>query len=226
MADFTPTIIALISIAVGPFLIYAIKKMKSDTKLWTVFLFGWGGWMLAFFMRIFLVQIPGAVLSGQISSNTMIAFAYILYASGLAGFFEEGIRYIFLSTREEFTKKLKPLYFGLGWGLGEVFIIYVPSIMFLHLSPVIPGFPDIMAGAFERNFAILAHIAFTFIIAKQVTSNAKNKKYLVYAILAHTLLNVIAVSSLLFTGNVWFTEFITAAVVIFYVYMARRVWKK
>lgn len=203
--DFLPIILLGIIVAIGPFLAFAILRNRWNRTLWKAFLFGWGGWFLALIARLLPVQVPALFLGSSLTSDLTVALIYIAYASILAGVFEEGFRYIFLQQRSFLRKPPALLAFGLGWGLGEALIIYVPAIMTLpFMATSIPGIMGILPGALERNIAILAHLSFTMIVCRAVSSRKKSLLYLSMAL--HALLNIVSVYSLVLTQNAWLSE--------------------
>ena len=108
-----------------------------------------------------------------------------------------------LIKKKKFTKFKNSIFFGLGWGIGEAIIIYLPAILTLPIySFVVPTIGQVLPGAIERNLAIILHIALTIIIVNAVT---KKKKYLYLAILLHIIVNYLSYLALVVTQNSWFT---------------------
>jgi uncharacterized membrane protein YhfC len=222
--DFLPAILLGITVAIGPFLAFAVHRNRGNRTLWKAFLFGWGGWFLALIARLIPLQVPALFLAGSLGTDLGIYLAYIAYASILAGVFEEGFRYIFLQQRSFLRKPSALIAFGLGWGLGEALIIYVPAILALpFLATEVPGVMGILPGALERNIAILAHLSLTMIICRAVSSRKKNLLWLSMAL--HALLNIVSVYSLTLTQNAWLSELsafmFTALIILVSVHLTR-----
>jgi uncharacterized membrane protein YhfC len=169
---------------------------------------------------------------------------YALFLGLTAGIFEEVGR--FLGFKFLLKKKLEwknGIAFGIGHGGIEAIIItgltYINNIVFSLMinsgafdkisGTFAPGLSDyivnalantspamFLVGGFERVFAIIAHIAFSIIVLYGV----KNKKgvYIIYAILAHTLLDAPTVVISYYLGT-WAAEgyvvLFTAAALIF-----------
>jgi uncharacterized membrane protein YhfC len=223
-SEFLPAALAGIAIAIGPFLVMSIYIARGRWSLWKAFLFGWGGWFIALVIRIIPVQLPAAFLASELAANTALLLLYIAFASAMAGLFEEGMRYLFLDQRKQLRASWKGLLsFGLGWGVGEAMIIYVPSIAALpFLAEKLPSFLEILPGAIERNIAILAHIGFTFIVLRSVTGREKGKRFLLLAMFLHFTLNIASASALILTENVWLTEAVAAIITIAILVIAYR----
>jgi uncharacterized membrane protein YhfC len=202
-----------ISIAILPFLVFSFYTNGRKWSLWKCFLFGWGGWLLALAIRIIPVQLPALIFQGQLSSNVALLLLYVAFASAMAGIFEEGMRYLFLDQRKHLRSSRESLLsFGLGWGIGEALILYVPSILALpFLSETIPSFLQILPGALERNIAIAAHLGLTFLVLQSVRGRGRPKKWLGLAMLLHFGLNMVSVSSLVLTQSAWLSELAGAA---------------
>lgn len=210
--EFLPVVLAGIAVAIGPFIAFTVYIARGRWFLWKAFLFGWGGWLIALLIRIVPVRLPGVFLAGELATNTALLLFYVAFASAMAGLFEEGMRYLFLDQRKSLRSSGKTLLsFGLGWGIGEAILIYVPSIALLpFLAEKLPSFLDILPGAIERNVAILAHIGFTFIVLRSVNGGKKSKRFLLLAMFLHFALNVASVSALILTQNAWLTEIAAA----------------
>ena len=207
--EFLPQILAGISIAIGPGIIATLFLYKRNRNVLVPFLFGWGGWFIALLARLVPLQVPALFLAEQLASSTTVMLIYVAYASILAGIFEEGFRYLFLDQRKEIRKKTSSLLsFGLGWGVGEAILLYVPAVLALpFFAETAPSFLEILPGALERNIAITFHLSATLIIFRALSSKGiARKKYLLLAVLAHSILNIVSVYSLVLTRNVWLSE--------------------
>jgi uncharacterized membrane protein YhfC len=207
-----PVILIGIGLAIGPALAVAVYVARSHRALWVAFLWGWAGWLIALVLRLIPVQIPQVLFLHQIQTDVTAALLFGFYASALAGLFEEGIRYFFLRRPALRASGKTILSFGLGWGLGEAIILFVPALALLPLVPgPAPSTLAILPGALERNLAIIAHVALTFIVLHAV---AGRRGLLVLAIGLHFALNAAALSILILTADVWLTELAIAAVVV------------
>lgn len=207
-----PIVLIGIAVAILPFLALSVYVARGRGVLWKAFLFGWGVWLLAFLVRSPLLVVPQALFSGLIVSSVTLAILFGLYASILAGLFEEGLRFFILRRRKSLRIDRKSvLSFGLGWGVGEAIILYVPAVASIPLlADAAPSITEMILGAIERNLAILAHVSFTFIVLRAFS---RGKTFLALAILLHFALNAIAVSTLILTENVLLTEAMIGIVV-------------
>ncbi len=193
-------------------------------------------------LRIPLLQfLQGQSWYAEIARNIWIS---ALFLGLTAGIFEEVGR--FLGFKFFLKKKLKRengIALGIGHGGIEAIILVgltnINNIIFSQMinsgafdkisGAFAPGMSDyivealtntepvmFLVGGFERVFAIIAHIAFSIIVLYGV----KNRKgvYLIYAILAHTLLNAPTVVISYYFGT-WAAEgyiiLFTAAALIF-----------
>jgi len=212
MGEFLPIMVIGIVIALVPALALTIILVRGKGSLWKIFLFGWAGWLLALVIRIIPVQLPQQLFAPQLESEGMLLLLFLAYASVMAGIFEEGIRYFILKRRPKLMANTSSiLSFGLGWGIGEAIIIYVPAIVSLPLlGSSVPTLLEILPGALERNLAIITHLALTLIVIKGIS---KGKIYLVLAMTLHFLVNLVGVTTITLTGNAWFSELTLALAV-------------
>lgn len=144
----------------------------------------------------------------------------ILFYAFTAGLFEEVGRHLgFISLRKGKTTWMHGLAFGLGHGGVEA--LWIGSMMFSKL-PNVTELNMAVAG-FERLCTIGVHTGLTFVVLKGVRE--KKIRYLVLAILLHTILDFAAP----FAGNIWFSEgiifFCFAAAVIFVMMEKRKLEK-
>ncbi len=175
----TPTLAVLIVIA------------RKYVKLWLTALLGGGGWLTALLLRQPLLLMFAGI---------GISYAYI--ASLLAGIFEECLRLTLL--RVGFIRELSvrgALSLGLGWGLVESLIIYlIPA----YVAGVTMSYSwlDLLPGAIERNSAVMIHVSLSLLLSRDV----KDLRLLIIAIVLHTLVNSVAVTSLMLLKDVWLVE--------------------
>jgi len=187
-----------ILIALGPGLTYLTYVSRGSDKYWMTALIGGSGWFLAFILRT-----PAFPLLKGLPRDWSI-----LVLALLAGFLEEGVRYILLKSRlgraEEASGVRKLVEsFGTGWGLTEaliVFSIQAPIIAGLRTVPL----SNLLAGSIERNTAIVLHLTLTFLVGYGIIMN--NKWFLAEAIFIHSVTDFLTGELALITHNVWFIE--------------------
>ncbi len=176
-------------------------------------LFGGMGWVLALILRI----VPLNLFQLLVQDLVVV----IGYSAILAGLFEEGMRF-WLVKRTKTSDFKAGLTFGLGWGVAEALVIYLPSVL---LSPTVSSLVllDLLPGVLERYMAVLAHVALTFIVIKAISY----REYLVVAIVAHAVLDWIAgVAYYVMRLPVWQVEGLVAAYTLILAFYAIYVLKK
>ena len=165
--------------------------------------------MLCFFISQPLLRLP---LLNWLQGTTEFSIWSISYPVLLmiliafsAGIFEEGFRFIFKQflVRPKESVFLQPLLFGLGHGLMEVLVLFIPNFT----QMLIMG--TLFIATVERVIAVISHIFFTFIIWNGFQKN-KKVLHLFLAILAHGLLNTVALIALFLGLNIWMVEGILA----------------
>ena len=192
-----------ILLAILPGLIALTVIAKRKLRLWLDACLGGGGWILALVLRLPILQFSAKALNPTYSS---------LLAAFMAGIFEETFRYLVLKYR--LFSKGNPcetvLSLGLGWGLTEAFLIYALQV---PLSYAITGYDwtVYLPGAFERNIAIILHVALTFIIAYSLVSNIK---YIVLAVFLHGTVNSLIIPILYVTKDPWIIELLLALITV------------
>lgn len=189
------TIITLLITIVLPILGIIIIFRRDRTALkWAVV------GALVFFIFQIATRIPALnYLSLQpwyiknISSNTLMLAVFLAFTAGL---FEEGGRYLaFRLVLEDRITWQRGLAFGIGHGgMEAIYLVGLPYVnqLVLYFSNgssvlgTVPSNTILLAGA-ERLLAMIMHVGFTMIVLYGV----KRKKfiYLLYAILAHGLVN-------------------------------------
>ncbi|MFA5303079.1 MAG: hypothetical protein WC393_00895 [Candidatus Nanoarchaeia archaeon] len=183
--------ILAILIATLPFLIMLFYFSRLDYKKYLAFLLGLIGWLVAFFLRLPLLN--------QVSLTTNF-WAIILLPSLLSGLFEEGVR--FLSLRFVSYAKKNFFLFAMGWSFAEILIIYCFNIVYFLSFNQQVSFIDALPGLIERFSATILHLAFTIIVLKSL----KNKKLLGLAMGLHIIVNLFGILLLAFNLNVWIIE--------------------
>ncbi len=189
-------------IAILPAFVVFLYIARFKGSLWLSAIIGGCFWLIALLARTpILVGLEFWALT--IPPAFYVAFAAIMIFLGalMAGLFEEGIKYGFLKKAPRFIDSVKhALCFGLGWGLCEAFLLYVLTVLlygflyeWLITIVTLPPEPvlilNFMAGAVERNIAILFHVSATIIVALAVWHN--RFFFAGVAILAHFLFDFI-----------------------------------
>ena len=199
-------VIVPLLIALGPGLAYLTYAARLSLKYWVVALIGGAGWFLAFILRIPVLPLLRKVpLEWRIPALALTA-----------GFLEEGVRYLLLKDRlgrfvgrPRLRRVIKV--FGVGWGLTEALIIFAAS------APLVAGLRSaslntLLAGAVERNSAIILHLGLTFIIGYGILR--RNKWFLAMAIILHSTVDFVTGEIALNTHNVWVVELLIALIVL------------
>ncbi|MFW9831153.1 MAG: YhfC family glutamic-type intramembrane protease [Candidatus Thorarchaeota archaeon] len=190
----------LIAILPAFIIFFYIARFKG--RMWLSAVLGGVFWFIALLARTPILA--GLELLGIFITSEMLLvyLAIIIFLAALmAGLFEEGIKYLFLKRQPKWIETTQyVLCFGLGWGLGEAFLIYVIDVLayaFLYpfLSTIISLPPEyilaqnFLIGAVERNIAIVFHVSATILIALAVWH--KKLKFLWLAIFVHFLFDFI-----------------------------------
>jgi uncharacterized membrane protein YhfC len=189
--------------------------------------FGYGA--LIFFMfqlisRVPLVQVAQTLLASRLRESFVLQMAWLALLSLTAGLFEEIGRYVgyrWLMRREAKTWS-KAVMYGLGHGglesivlvggltlIGLVNLLILPSVigtlpaeqraLVEQQLAVVRGQPDWLPllGAWERLWTIVFHTAMSVVVLQVFR---RGIAWLWLAILAHTLLNLVAVGLPLMLG--------------------------
>ncbi|MFX1342498.1 MAG: YhfC family glutamic-type intramembrane protease [Promethearchaeota archaeon] len=206
-------------IAILPAFLIFLYIARFKGRMWLSAIIGGCFWLIALLARTpILVALEFWALT--IPPAFYVAFAAIMIFLGalLAGLFEEGIKYGFLKRAPRFVDTVKhALCFGLGWGLCEALLLYVLTVLlygFLYewlitivtLPPESVLIWNFMAGAVERNTAILFHVSATIIVALAVWH--QRFFFAGLAILTHFLFDFIPLILLQFV----FYPFLTSAI--------------
>jgi uncharacterized membrane protein YhfC len=193
-----------------PGLIIVIYLAKNNNAKYYAFLLGGIAWLLAFLIRIPLLNlIPDIGIVGL-----------ILIASLLAALFEEIIRYFLLKYFK--NARENPIITGLGWGVTEAVIIYALNIAMLLLMNQAISFSDVVPGAVERLIITGFHTGLTLIVYKSL----KDYKYLILSIFFHFFLNIVAtITYSVFNFNVWIIELIILTITLITFYIAYKLYK-
>ena len=172
----------VVFLALAPSFILFVYVAKVKRSVWFTFGLGCLGWVVAFYARLPILT----GISRVAELNILIIFA--LYAL-FAGVFEESLRYGLIRKVEKIRIDWKHvLSFGLGWGFIEAVLVYAVNILAtVYVLGMKIAFLDMLAGAVERNFTVIFHVAMTFIVCWAV--KAKKLELFIVAILIHTIVD-------------------------------------
>ncbi len=191
-------------IAILPAFLIFLYIARFKGRFWLSALLGGIFWFIALLARTpILAIIEFVVLIVPLELLLVYTAIVIFTASLLAGLFEEGIKYFFLKRTRRFIETTKhALSFGLGWGLGEAFLIYVLDVLvyafFYPLLIIFTPLPpeeilaiNFLIGAVERNLAIIFHVSATILVALAIWHG---KRMLLWvAIFAHFLFDFVPI---------------------------------
>jgi uncharacterized membrane protein YhfC len=189
--------------------------------------FGYGALIFFLFQlisRVPAVQVAQALLAPQLRESFALQIAWVAILSLTAGLFEEIGRYVgyrWLMRREQKTWS-KAVMYGLGHGglesmllvagltlIGLVNLLILPSVigtlpaeqraLVEQQLAAVRGQPDWLPllGAWERLWAIIFHVAMSVVVLQVFR---RGIGWLWLAILAHTMLNFLAVGLPLLLG--------------------------
>ncbi len=182
---------------------------RDIKRKWLILIMGAMFWFFALLARLIplgLVQVFELIRAGfditkvptQSELDAMNMFlnndpVYLASAPILAGIFEETFRYILFklmpSSRE---RSLSAFTVGVGWTLGEIFVLYVLSMIpILFISTEI-SYLNVVLGGIERWSASIIHISLTFLVFWSLSEKFP-KVSLLLAITLHTIFDLIAV---------------------------------
>jgi len=209
-------IIAII-LEIGLPIALAIIFRKKFKVSWAIFFIG-----LALFI-VSLIRIPlNSYVSGMLRyyfMGTNLVLVSILFPSFTAALFEEGFRTLGIGIIIRNKSYEKGLMYGAGHGGGEsmilvgmtllvnfIFYKFVPNIGGMDLQSLRTQFEAVswfmpLVGAGERLLTIIIQIAFSIIIMHAFL----NKKYyfIVYAFIAHIIIDFVAVYLNFRFGILW-----------------------
>lgn len=238
------TIIISFGLPIGLAIYFRIKEKISIKAV------GVGGLVFIFAQISIRMPLINRLSANQGFASIMQSnkLMYIAFLAVTAGFFEEVSKYIgfkfFLRNRLKW-KNAVALGIGHG-GIEAIFLVggtmvtnllfaliinmgafdtgvvgQMPEAQALALKDALINTPSYMflLGGLERAFVIAFQIALTIIVLEAIVKN--DRRYLMYAILIHTLVDYIAGFN-----NVWVTEGIMLVVAIFSVRFIYRSKKK
>lgn len=190
-----PALALPIILALGPGFVALTAVSKRDLGLWINALFGGTGWFVALMVRSPLLAL----------ARGLDIYAGVLYASLMAGLFEETTRYLIVRSRSRVANNLRSwASMGLGWGLAEALVIYALQVPFVA---AMTGYDwaVFVPGAVERNIAMAFHLAMTLLISLTVIGKPL-VLLLPTTISLHFLLNVTATFIATQLENPWLVE--------------------
>jgi len=121
--------------------------------------------------------------------------------------FEGGVRYGLMRKIKHLRLDWRHvLSFGLGWGFGEAVLIYAVNMLAaVYFLGYDISFSEMLAGAVERNFAVMLHVGLAFVVYKAIISR-KIALFLV-AIALHAIVDFISVTLYhILEFPVWYVE--------------------
>jgi len=170
-------------IALVPSLTLFIFIARKKKLMCLAFTLGSFGWIVSFYARLpILLILPRIVGSGIL---------FFAITALLAGVFEEGLKFGFVKKIKYLRVDWKhALSFGLGWGIIEAIIVITTGILATFCIQGYGISSNLLVSAVERNFAILFHVAMTFIIYKAVTSSKLSLVFI--AVTIHAIVDFIS----------------------------------
>jgi uncharacterized membrane protein YhfC len=198
-----PALAVPITLALGPGLIALAAMSRKSLDLWINALLGGAGWFVALLTRLPLLML----------ARGLEIYARALYASLMAGLFEETARYFVVKSRSRLINNLRSsASIGLGWGLTEALIIYALQVPFVA-AIINHDWTAFIPGALERNIAIAFHLAMTLLISLTVIGRPLTVLLPTTASL-HFLLNAMATFIATRTEDPWIIEGSLALIVL------------
>lgn len=198
-----PALAVPITLALGPGLAALATISRRSLDLWMNALLGGAGWFVAL-----LARLPFLMLARELE-----IYVRALYASLMAGLFEETARYFVVKSRSRVVNNLRSsVSIGLGWGLTEALIIYALQVPF---AAAMRGheWTVFIPGAVERNIAIAFHLGMTLLISLTVIGRPL-ALLLPTTISLHFLLNAAATFIAIQLEDPWIIEGSLALIVL------------
>jgi len=190
-----PALALPIVLALGPGLVALAVVSKRGLGLWINALLGGAGWFVALVARLPLLAL----------ARGLDIYVSVLYASLMAGLFEETTRYLVVRSRSRVANNLRSwASMGLGWGLAEALVIYALQVPFVATMTSY-DWAVFVPGAVERNIAMAFHLAMTLLISLTVIGKPL-VLLLPTTISLHFLLNVTATFIATRLENPWLVE--------------------
>lgn len=208
---------------------YFAKKMNGSGK---AFMLGvWTFLVFQVFTRIPLLSfLETQAFFVALPIGAPLLYALILSAS--AGLFEEGGRFIamklFMKKRNGFSQGVA---FGLGHGGIEAILFFGLNAVVLLLGGYLGtgqvSAIDMFYSGFERISAMMLHVGCSLLVLYSV--RIKNYLYLLFAFLAHTIVNFAVVSSQFYGASLFITEsiaFVFGALMIYFAFILLKKFKE
>ena len=225
--------------AVSLFVFFAIVKDEDRVIMRDVLFKGAVGWGVAYFLRLIpLVLTQRLIISslGGYDLKSILALSsrweVLIVGPIFAGIFEEIVRFYTIkrSSHIALDHKVGPIVSGMGWALGEVWLLFSLNAVSAYLQGLnfqVTIF-DILAGLLERFSTFLAHIALSFIIFYSFYEIQKVKPSILLAMLLHfafdfiiviwsLISSAVSLSSAMFTWGLEFSLFGFALVLILFI---------
>ncbi len=153
-------LLILFATALVPTLCVVIFLRIRNKKIFAIIGLGAFAWLVALIRSAILQPTYLFIGSPQPPPIWFIGFSAIL-----AGIFEEGFRYKFLKSFVEEKTWFNGVAFGSGAALLEILLMYcIPIIKMAIVGPRSQNFPEILAGAVERNLVVLIHIGSALLV--------------------------------------------------------------
>lgn len=137
-------------------------------------------------LRLPLLQLLQQNVDIQIAMQIHVV-PYFVFLALTAGVFEEIGRYLGFRCMKKHRTMYDAAALGLGHGAVEAILLTALPIISMGILPL----ADTVMASIERISAMLAHVAFTLIVWKGITSHKGN--YLIMAILLHAVYDFLAV---------------------------------
>lgn len=224
-------ILFIILLAILPYLIFFILYTKFSLNSWIAFAIGGITWFVALILRSPILQItlylpfyPQPLETILNEELLAISYApwYIAFSSLMAGIFEEFFRFIVVKKIKLTSRNSKQLMsLGLGWGIGEAFLIHTLTLIFYLFTNL--SDPLILIGAIERLIVIAFHTAMTFFVYKCIKDNSN--KWTLVAVFLHFSLDFFGVL-VFFYINIILGEIVLALITIIIILYLRVDYKK
>ena len=179
-------LIALIGFIMVFYIFLARKAPISPSHVFKLFMLGVAGWLIAYFLRVPLIQLIQINILTQMGIDYMDVQAVSQYATYIpliiwgplfAGIFEGSFRYLLASKSKDLKTNRKRLVaiYGLGWSSVEIFILIILPNLLSDLTADVAVF-GVMISFFERVMATVFHITLSY-IAIYGSFEPKGKKF-------------------------------------------------
>ncbi len=239
-------LLALGSLTVLALLLFiVIYTRENKLGIFTKFLFlGAVGWFIALISRIIPLQLMQAlsliILGANISDPQSVSLysnniLVLLWGPIFAGIFEELFRYFIMGHLKNLKTSYKygPLIFGLGWSLGEIYFLYIYSLINEIASGkfgVKQQWLFLFAGVFERITATIFHILMSFLVFYSLFEKKWKKQTTLWlAIIVHILFDFIVIIWMVFIPQdasyyIWSLELILLGFVAILAFILIKLW--